>query len=172
MASGNRLATLLAQGVMGPGATYATLDTRTGGSTPAEAVAILDFDATTVEYADFMVRLPEHYAGGGLTFSLEWSATSATTGNVIWSAAIRRIADDAEDIDTSQTYDYNDSAAATTASASGETVKTTITFTSGADMDSWAAGETAIVRIRRFASDGGDTMSGDAELWNVIIKET
>lgn len=155
-----------------PASSFATLDVRVGGSTPTEGVTVLDFDDTTVEYMDWKVRLPSNYAGGGLTFSLEWSATSSTTGNVIWSAAIRAMPNDAEDIDAAHTYDYNNSSATTTASASGETVKSTITFTNGADMDSWAAGETAIVRIRRFASDAGDTMTGDAEFWNCVISET
>ena len=172
MASGNRLAYIDPLSNQAPAANFATFDTRAGGSTPAEAVPVLDFDDTTVEYADFKVRLPEHYSGGGLTLSIEWSATSATTGNVVWSAAIRRIENDLEDIDAAFTYDYNNSAATTTASLSGETVKSTITFTNGVDMDSWTAGETAIIRVRRFASDVGDTMTGDAELWNVIIKET
>jgi len=129
------------------------------------------YDAATVEYLDFLCVL-QGYSGGGLTFTVVWSATSATTGNVIWSIGIRRVADDAEDIDTSQTYDYNDSAAAAAASASGEVSYDNITFTNGADMDSWADGEVAVVRLRRFASDAGDTMTGDGELWALIGKET
>jgi hypothetical protein len=121
---------------------------------------------------DWEVRLPEHYAGGGLTFSLEWSASSATSGAVVWEAAIRRFENDLEALGSAHTYDFNTASATTAPSASGETVKSTITFTSGADMDSWAAGETAIVRVRRKHDNAGDTMTGDAELWNVAIKET
>jgi hypothetical protein len=82
------------------------------------------------------------------------------------------MADSSEDIDTSQTYDFNVASVTTAPGSSGQTVKTVITFTSGADMDSWAAGETAIVRVARKSSDASDTMTGNAELWNVIIKET
>ena len=158
--------------IVQPGANYATFDTRTGGSTPSENVPVYDFDDTTIEYIDVYCRL-NGYAGGGLTITWDWSATSATSGDVVWSAAIRRIQDDAEDVDTSQTYDYND-ATDTAASASGENSRVSVTFTNGADMDSLADGEAFILRIRRNASNGSDTMSGDAEawLWTLCIKET
>ncbi len=155
-----------------PATTYATLDTRAGGSTPAEAFPVLDFDDTTAEYADFYGFL-QGYGSGGLTLKLPWSATSATSGDVVWGAAIRRIADDAEDIDTSQTYDFN-TVTDTTASASGECSIPSITFTDGADMDSLANGEPFILRIYRNAGSGSDTMSGDAELWwsQIVLMET
>ena len=155
-----------------PATLFATLDTRAGGSTPVEGTPLADFDDTTVEYLDFLVRLPANYAGGGLTFGLEVAITSSTTSYVVMSAAIRRIVRDAEDLDAAHTYDYNNSAATTVASLAGETVNVAITFTSGADMDSWAAGEWGIVRIRRFASDAGDDATGDCEMIGFSISET
>lgn len=158
--------------IVPPGSSYATFDVRVGGSTPAEAVPVYDFDDATAEFLDIYCRL-EGYAGGGLTISWDWSATSATTGDVMWNAAIRRIQDDAEDVDGSQSYDYNNTTD-TTASASGERSRVTITFTNGADMDSVADGEAFILRIERVANNGADTMSGDAEawLWTLCIKES
>ncbi len=172
MATTNRLATLAPQNAELPGTTYAQIFWRVGGSTPAESAMLLAYDASATEYADWKVRMPAHYAGGGLTLIIEWMAASATANDVVWEAAIRRIENDAEDIDGSHTYDFNTATATTTASATGETVNTTITFTSGADMDSWAAGETAIVRIRRKHDNAGDTMAGDAQLVNAVINET
>ena len=129
------------------------------------------FDAATVEYMDFLCLL-RGYNGGGLTFTIAWSATTATTGNVVWSIGIRALVDDADDIDTAHTYDYNDSAAVAAPSASGELSYDTITFTNGADMDSWTEGQLAIVRLRRFASTGTDTMTADAECWSISAVET
>jgi hypothetical protein len=151
--------------------TYATPDARAGGSTPAESFPIWDFDDTTAEHLDYHCVLAPTYGGGGLTIRIYWSATSATSNAVVWNAAIRRIADDAEDIDTSHSYDYN-AVTATTASASGEVDYCEITFTSGADMDSLTAGEQFVLRIRRDASNGSDNMTGDAELHHVTIRET
>jgi hypothetical protein len=155
---------------MPPGADAATLDARAGGSTPAENVIVHDFDASSAEYLDLLCKLVG-YDGGGLTFTIAWSASSASANDVVWEIGIRRIADDAEDIDASHTYDYN-SATDTAPSASGELSYPTITFTDGADMDSWADGELAVVRVRRNAGDGNDSMSGDAELWGVGGTET
>ena len=169
MASGQRVVEVI--NALPPASSAATRDVRAGGSTPAEAAEVIDFDASAIEYMDFLCRLAENYAGGGLTFVLPWSATSATTGVTRWGIAIRRIQDDAEDIDAAHTYDFNE-ADDTTASASGELSYPTITFTDGADMDSWAAGELAIVRVERNATHANDTMTGDAELWDVVGKET
>jgi hypothetical protein len=169
MASGDPVVQIIRE--MPPATLFAPLIARAGGSTPAEATTAWAFDASTVEYMDFLCRL-RGYDGGGLTFNLTWMAATATTGNVIWSVAIRRNADDAEDLDTSQTYDYNNSSAVAAPSASGESSYDTVTFTDGADMDSWAEGELAIVRVRRFASDSGDTMTGDAQLLDIEGIET
>lgn len=157
--------------VVPPATAYATPDARPGGSTPAESFPVWDFDDTTQEHLDFHCVLSPTYGGGGLTIRIYWSATSATTNNCVWNAAIRRINDDAEDIDTSQTYDYN-AVTATTANVSGEVAYDEITFTSGADMDSLAAGEQFVLRIRRDASNASDNMTGDAELHAVTIRET
>lgn len=168
MASGNPVVQILE--VMTPATLAAELSVRVGGSTPAERVPIHLFDAATIEYIDYKCVL-RGYGGGGLTLTLPWSAASATSGVTRWGAAIRRMTDDAVDIDASQTYDYND-VDDTAASASGELSMPTITFTNGADMDSWADGEVAILRVRRNAAHANDTMTGDAELWGLIGKET
>lgn len=171
MASGNTLNTATAQSFVPPATLYATMDTRAGGSTPNESDPVADFDDSTIEYTDCYLEFPRNYAGGGVTLTLKWMATTATTGDVVWGAAFRRIADDAEDIDASHAYDYND-VTATTASATGEYKYTDITFTDGADMDSLAVGESFILRIRRNATSGSDTMTGDAELAAFSLRET
>lgn len=168
MASGDVVVAILEAAP--PATSYATFDTRAGGSTPAESVPCYDFDPDAIEYMDFPAFL-KGYDGGGLTIRLAWASTSATSNVCRWGVAIRRFADDAEDIDTSQTYDYND-VDCTAASASGEVVYDNITFTDGADMDSWADGEWAIIRVRRNATHVNDNMAGDAELVGIIGYET
>lgn len=169
MATGEPVVQILK--AMPPAANAATIDYRPGGSTPAEQFMVWDFDSSTVEYMDFLCKL-EGYAGGGLTFTIPWSSDGATSGDVIWSIAIRRIQDDAEDVDGSHTYVYQD-VTDTTASASGELSYPTLALTDGAQMDSWAEGELSNIRIRRRADQGGDTMnSNDAELWAILGLET
>ena len=168
MASGQIVGFTL--GEMPPGASAAALTARAGGSTPAESVLVWAFDAATAEYLDLKVML-DGYDGGGLTVTFAWMADPAPSGNVVWELAIRAIPDDAEDIDAAHTYDYN-AVTAGAPSAAGETAYDAITFTSGADMDNWADGQVAVVRVRRNAASGSDTMAGDAQLWGLVIRET
>jgi hypothetical protein len=146
-----------------PDANAATPDSMVGGSTPGEVVPVEDFDAGADEYIDLLGHLASTYDGGGITLKIPWSASSATSGNIVLDAAFRRLQDDAEDIDTSHSYSFN-SVTDAAPSAAGEIVTASITFTDGADMDSLAAGEKFILRIRRNGDDASDTMSGDAEL--------
>jgi len=158
--------------VLVPAANAAQLAVRAGGSTPAERVTVWAFDGGSAdEFLDLLCAL-RGYDGGGLTFRIAYSMASATSGNVRWGIAVRRMTDDAEDIDTSQTYDFNEAHEAVP-NVSGEVGYLEIAFTNGADMDSWADGELAIVRIKRDASDTtNDTATGDAELWAVLGRET
>jgi len=168
MASGDTVVLILQE--TPPGSLNALNDFRPGGSTPAETVPVLDFDAATAWYYDFKCFLAG-YDDGGLTFTLPWSASTATSGQTRWEIAIRRIEDDAEDIDSAHTYIYN-GVSDTAPSASGEVSYPTIAFTDGPDMDDWEEGEMAIVRVRRDPDHGDDNMTGDAELWGLIGKET
>ncbi len=128
------------------------------------------FDDSSTEYVDALVRLGDNYGGGGLTLTLHWSS-GVTSGVAVLGAALRRIQDDAEDLDTSHTYNFN-TVNATTASAAGEVGYADITFTDGADMDSLSAGELAILRVQRVGGNGSDTLIGDAELISVSGAET
>ena len=168
MASGSPVVQILA--VMPPATSGATLDTLTGTSTPAEAIPVWTFADAAAAYMDFLCAL-KGYAGGGLTLRLVWAA-AVTTNNAVWQAAIRRIADDAEDLDTTaQTYDFNTVTAAAP-SAVGEVSYDNITFTNGADMDSWADGELAIIRILRDPANGSDTLANTARLLGFIGYES
>lgn len=165
MASGNPVVEVLR--ITQPGATadHATPATRLGGSTPAEVFTLWEFDDTTQETLDFFCRLSEDYDGGGLRLLLPWSASSAVSGTVRWEAAVRRLGDELEDVDTSHAYDYNN-VDDTAPGTNGHIAYAEITFSDGADMDSWSAGEWAIVRVRRDPSVGGD-MTGNAQLWSL-----
>lgn len=164
MASGNTLEVFAVMDNVAPAAAFASIDTRNGHP-------VLDFDAATDESAIFPSILPRHYGGGGVTARLIWGATSATSGNVVWNVAIERIADAGQDIDS----DGFASAQAATVAApatSGVQKYTDIAFTSGAQMDSLVAGEAYRLKVTRLGTNGSDTMTGDAELWGVELRES
>ena len=161
MASGDTLAIFMPLGSEPPASNYATLDTR-------NAHPVLDFDPATAESILFSGVLPPNYAGGGLTVRLSWAATTATGGDVVWSAAFERLS--GQDID-SDGFASARTATGTANGTSGVLTVTSISFTHGAQIDSLAAGEAFRLQISRAAADAGDTMSGDAELIAVEIRE-
>lgn len=168
MASGDPVLKLLR--AFPPGASFAPQALITGASSPAENFVVYQFADAAAAYIDFLVAL-EGYDGGGLTLRLGWSAAVATN-NAVWQAAFRRIEDDAEDMDTTaHTYDYNTVTAAAP-SAIGELSYDEITFSNGADMDSFAERETAILRILRDPANGSDNLGNTAYLWSVWGRET
>lgn len=148
-----------------PASNYATLDTRNGHQ-------VLDFDGGTAESMNFRGVIPNSYGGGGLTVDIYWMATSATSGDVIWGVSIERLNTNNHDLD-SDNFASEKTATTTTNATSGKVNKTTITFDSGAEMDSAAAGEPIRIRLQRRAADGGDTMNAtDAELLLIVVQET
>lgn len=172
MASGNTLLWLGPQNVCGPATLAAQLDSIAGTSTPAETIPVLAFDSATTEYADFRCKMPQHYAGGGVTVVI-CSGAGTATGGVTWEVAFRSIEDDTEDLDTTaHTYDYNTVDVTTLASVVGEVTYDNITFTNGADMDSVGAGDEFVLRIRRKHDDADDTAAADAFLIGMEVRES
>lgn len=164
MASGDTLAIFMPADNEPPSSSYATLDTRNGHP-------VLDFDAGTDESAVFSGILPRNYAGGGITIYLHWAASSATSGSCRWATAIETIS--GLDIDADSFATANTTGGTANGTSGIETV-TTIAHTSGAEMDSLAAGGAFRLKVTRDAdgTSGTDDMSGDAELIAVEIKET
>jgi len=166
MASGDTLAVFTPLDNLPPASSYATLDTR-------NAYAVLDFDADADESAVFEGVMPRNYAGGGVTVTVGWAATSATSGTISLDLSFMSVSDDADDLDT-KSFAAANNANPTTASATGEVDYSATTFTDGADMDSVAVGELFYLKVTRDAdgTTSTDNMTGDMELVFVEIKET
>ena len=147
-----------------PASNYATLDSRNNHP-------VIDHDDTTDESMYFTGFLGNDYAGNGLTALIGWMASTATSGNVVWNLAIERNEDEGTDLD-SDSFASAQAATAAAPSTSGALQYTSIAFTSGAQMDSVVAGESFRAKLTRNASNGSDTMSGDAEVKFLAIYET
>lgn len=146
-----------------PASAYATPDTR-------NAVSVLDFDADTDESAVFVGVLPRNYSGNGLTVNVHVMHSSATSGSSRWQAQIERGNTDLD----ADSFAAAQSAAAAANGTSGIISTASIAFTSGAQMDSLAAGEPFRLKITRDANgtSGTDDATGDAELVVVEVRET
>ena len=166
MASGDTLFIFKAYDAFPPAANYATLDIRNG-------YPVLDFDDTTDESILFQGVMPRAYGGNGITVTLGWMATTATSGTISLDISFLSVTDDADDLD-SKSFAAANNANPTTANLSGEVKYTTITFTNGNDMDSILAGELFYIKVTRDAdgTTSTDDLSGDMELVFIEIKET
>lgn len=145
-----------------PAADFATLDLRNGHP-------VLDFDASVNEDAIFASVWPRHYAGNDVTVRVQWTSSSATTGDVVWLGAFENNADGGDDIDADSFATAQDGVG-TAPAASGVLRYTDIAFTS-AEIDGIGGGVHFRLRIRRNATDAGDTMAGDAEIRGIEIVE-
>lgn len=167
MASGDTLVTLFPAANEPPSANFATPDTRNGHPT-------LDFDGSTDEEAVFTGILPRNYGGGGLTINTYWSFTSATSGSLRVQTDIERMDVSSLDIDADSFSGTFQSAGGTAPGTSGQLIQVATTHSSGANMDSLAAGEMFRLKVRRDAdgTSGTDDITTDAELLGIEIKET
>lgn len=149
-----------------PATIFATIDLRNSHPT-------LTFDGSTDWEAVFTTKLPANYAGGGLTLITLWAFTSATSGSLRVQAAIERMDLSSLDIDADSFASFN-SAGGTAPGTSGQIIEVTITFTSGAQMDSAVAGEWIRVKIRRDAdgTSGTDDIATNAQFEGAELRET
>jgi len=147
-----------------PAASFATFDTR-------NSHLVLDFDGAADEEAVFKGIMPAHYAGGGLTVKVHVAFTSATTGTANIEVHLERVT--AQDIDADGFAAFQD-IGVTANGTSGIEVVGTITFTSGAQMDSIVAGDLFRLKVRRDAdgTNGTDDITTDMELLGIEVKET
>lgn len=144
-----------------PASGYATLDFR-------NQIPVLDFDAAGTEGTVFVGIMPKHYSSGGVTIYLTWMASTATSGNVVWETSIERGNTDLD----ADSFATGNNATGAADGTSGIVTQTSIAHTQGAQMDSVAVGEMFRLRVQRLGANGSDTMTGDAELVLVEMRET
>lgn len=143
------------------------------GSNPASAFSrnghpILAFDASTAEKILFGDNIQSGYAGEDIKVDIEWVAKTATTGGVTWGVEFERNTPGGNDID-SDSFAAQQTGNSTTAGNSGVITRTTITLTQ-AQADGLIAGDYFRMRFERVTGDGGDNMSGDAQILRAVVR--
>ena len=129
---------------------------------------ILNFDDSTDETCYFTFLLPEDYAAGGLTVTVGFTHT-VTSGNVDLDLAIERVGEEVLDTDSDSFATVNVTDNNNVPTTAGDVDILTVTFNSGVDMDSLAAGEHGRISVT-FDSPG--TATGDIEFHWLKIRET
>ena len=130
-------------------------------------VSGLAYDAAADEHAFWKFKA-SNYGAGNLSLILRWYADTASSGDVIWNAAIAAITPDTDtqDVETKALAAVNavtDSHLGTT----GQRVHScTITIS---NLDSLAADDEVFLRVSRDADNGSDTLTGDAILTDMEL---
>ncbi len=129
---------------------------------------ILAYDDTTAESVIFSSSFRGGYLGGDVIVDIDWVAATATSGGVTWGVEFERNAPGGTDIDA-DSFDTQQTEASTTNGTSGIITRTTTTLTQ-AEADDIEALDAFRVRIQRVVGDGGDTMTGDAQVLKVRVR--
>jgi hypothetical protein len=125
---------------------------------------VLDFDASTEEYAHFGIPTPLNWDAGTVTAQFYWTAASGS-GDVIWGLQGLSISnDDALD----QAYGTGQTATDTLIAANDLHISSATSAITIAGTP--AAGDFVQFRVYRKAADGGDTLGVDARLIGIRIE--
>lgn len=156
----------IAAGSMSPSATggCAALATIASAANQPD-IQTLDFDATTQEYAQFRLVMPESWDEGTVTFRPVWSHAATTTNfGVVWDLQAVAVSDD-------------DAIAVNfgTAVTSTDTGGTTNDLYKGPESSAITvagtpqAGDMVYFRLSRVTGNGSDTMAIDARLSGIVL---
>lgn len=153
-------------GAMAPSASggCAALATVTSAANQPDIVS-LDFDTTTVEYAQFAVAMPKKWNEGTVTFKAYWSHAATTTNfGVAWSLQGLAVSDDDA---IAQAY----GTAITVTDTGGTTNDLYVTAESSAVTIAGtpAAEDMVFFRVARETGNGSDNMAIDARLMGIML---
>jgi len=141
----------------------------------AEAVAIettatrpemkvLDFDASTIEYAQFSIAMPKSWDLQELTFQAFWSPSNTDTGDALIGLQAISVADDAtSDIAFPTAVNVTDAGGGAVEDVLVSPVSANVTVTSAAD------NTYTYFQIARKATDVADDFTGDVRLLGIKI---
>lgn len=129
----------------------------------------LAFDAANDETCYWSFIAPQGLTGT-VTVVITYRMASATSGNIIWQAALEAITDgDATDTDAASSIGTQNSSATTAVpGTAGYIDQVSITMTNA---DSIAAGDYCRLAINRDANNASDTAAGDAQILLVELRD-
>ena len=126
---------------------------------------VLDFDASTSEFAQFAITFPKSWNLGTVTFIPTWSPSNTNTGDCIWSLSGLSVAE-GETADTafSGAQTSTDAGIGTVEDIQMGPVSSAITIAG-----TIADGNQVFFQLERDADNGSDTFTGDARLLGIQL---
>ena len=125
---------------------------------------LLDFDPSTIEYAQFSVAMPKSWNLGTITFQAFWSPSNTDTGDAMIGLQGVSVANDAtSDVVFGTAVDVTDTAGGAVEDVMVSPTSANVTIASA------AADTYTYFQVRRNATDGSDDFTGDVRLLGIKI---
>ena len=126
---------------------------------------VLDFDASTNEYAQFSVAMPKSWNLGTITFQAFWSPGDTDTGNALIGLQGVGVAnDDTSDIAFGTAVDVTDAGGGAVEDVLVSPVSGAVTIAGTPADDDYT-----YFQVYRNATDGSDTFTGDVRLLGIKL---
>ena len=126
---------------------------------------VLDFDASTQEYAQFAIAMPKSWNLGTVTFQAFWSPSNTDTGNCIFGLQGVGVAnDDTADIAFGTAAEVTDAGGGAVEDVLVTSASSAITIAGTPADDDYT-----FFQVYRDAADGSDTFTGDARLLGIKL---
>ena len=126
---------------------------------------VLDFDASTQEYAQFAIAMPKSWNLGTVTFQAFWSPSNTNTGNCIFGLQGVGVAnDDTADVVFGTAVEVTDAGTGTVEDVLVTPVSGAITIAGTPADDDYT-----FFQVYRDAADGSDTFTGDARVMGIKL---
>lgn len=165
MASGDTLVSFNSYAYFPPAANYALLATR-GATYP---VPLLSFTSTAIATGLFLLQMPAHYAGNGVTFRITWACDTATSGVVGWQVAFSRLNAANQDLDSIAFAAAQTVVAITTSITAGVLTTSSLNISSGANMNSVTTGDWFVLSVAN--NTGSQTATGNTQFLGAELRE-
>jgi len=125
---------------------------------------VLDFDASTAEYAQFSIAMPKSWNEGTVTFQAFWSPSTTNTGDCLIGLQGVSVANDStSDVVFGTAIDVTDTGTGTVEDVLVSPVSAAVTIASA------AADTYTYFQVVRNAAAGGDTFTGDVRLLGIKL---
>ena len=125
---------------------------------------VLDFDASTAEYAQFSIAMPKSWDLGDITFQAFWSPSNTDTGAALIGLQGISVANDAtSDVAFPTAVDVTDNGTGALEDVLVSPVSANVTVTSAAD-DTYT-----YFQVARNATSGSDSFTGDVRLLGIKL---
>ena len=126
---------------------------------------VLDFDASTAEYAQFSIAMPKSWNLGTVTYQVFWSPSNTNTDNCIFGLqGVSCTEGDTADVAFGTAIEVTDAGIGTVEDVQMTSVSSAMTI-SGSPADD----DYTFFQLYRDAADGSDTFTGDARVLGIKL---